>query len=71
MSDTNNVDAKGLDLVDDASKVQEEDNPSVEDPKHSDLNEENPMPSPQQEVYLSHRFWFNFFYMTKVKDLLA
>ena len=50
MEDSNTVDAKELDLVDNASKVQVEDNPSVEDSKHSDLVKENPMPSRQQEV---------------------
>lgn len=50
MEDSNTVDAKELDLVDNASKVQVEDNPSVEDSKHSDLVKENPMPSQQQEV---------------------
>lgn len=50
MEDANTVDAKELDLVDNATKVQVEDNPSVEDPQHSDLVKENPMPSQQQEV---------------------
>lgn len=65
MSDTNNiVEAKVLDNVDDASQVQDEDNPGVEAPKHSDVNEDSPiMPSPQQEVYYPTAF--NSFYVGK------
>lgn len=50
MEGANTVDAKELDLVGNASEVQVEDKPSVEDPKHSDVVKENPMPSQQQEV---------------------
>ncbi|XP_074341245.1 uncharacterized protein LOC141678763 isoform X2 [Apium graveolens] len=49
MENANTVDAKELDLVGNASEVQVEDRSSVEDPKHSDVVKENPMPSQQQE----------------------
>ncbi len=48
-AETNSEGAKALDLVDDTPKVQADNEPTVEDPKHLDTTEENPMPSSEQE----------------------
>ncbi|KAA8529403.1 hypothetical protein F0562_033798 [Nyssa sinensis] len=49
MSEANVEVAKELDPVNNTPNHQADVDPSVEDAKQSDLNEENPMPSPQQE----------------------
>ncbi|KAK1379568.1 Endosulphine [Heracleum sosnowskyi] len=56
MEDAKTVDAKELDLVDNASKVQVQDKPLVEETKHSDSVKENPMPSQQEEAVIKKKY---------------
>lgn len=50
MSETNVEDVKKQELADDTPKNQVDSDNPVDDLKDSDKNEENSMPSPQQEV---------------------
>ncbi|CAL5355045.1 unnamed protein product [Camellia sinensis] len=49
MSDINIDDAKELDFTDNTPNDKVDDDPLVHDPKHSDLHEENPLPTLQEE----------------------